>query len=88
MRLLAAACLVSLLGVVPAQAQAEDDNSCAGVIERWQAFATQESQGGHMDTPVFEKIQAEISRASDQCQAGQDASARKTIEQSKRRHGY
>lgn len=87
---LAAVLLGSVLGLGPAQAQAsaEGDNSCAGVIERWQDFATQEDQGGHMDAPVFEKIQAEINHANDLCQSGQDAGARKAIEQSRRRHGY
>ena len=84
------ALLVAFSGLVPARAQtsAEGDTSCAGVIQRWQDFATQEDQGGHMDAPVFEKIQAEINHANDLCQSGQDAGARKAIEQSKRRHGY
>ncbi len=87
---LAAALLVPLLGLVPARAQtsAEGDSACASAVEGWQDFATQENQGGHMDPPVFEKIQAEIGHASDLCQAGRGAEARKAIEQSKRRHGY
>ena len=86
---IAAAFLLSFIAC-PSQAQttAEGDNGCTGVIQRWQDFATQENQGGHMDPPVFEKIQAEINQANDLCQAGQDAGARRMIQQSKRRHGY
>ena len=87
---IATALLVPCLGPWPARAQAPgpEDSGCAGVVERWQTFAAQENQGGHMDPPVFEKIQAEIDRASDLCRSGQDAQARKAIAESMRRHGY
>ncbi len=85
-----AAFIVPALGLIPARAQTSvvGDSACASAVEGWQEFATQENQGGHMDPPVFQTIQAEINHASDLCQSGHDAEARKTIEQSKRRHGY
>lgn len=87
---IAAALLVPSLGWSPARAQlsAPGDGGCASAIERWQAFAEQENQGGHMDTTVFDKIQAEIARANDLCQAGQDEQARRAVDASRHRHGY
>lgn len=83
---LTAALLAAAFGLAPARAQ--DEGGCAGAIDRWQDFATRENQGGHMDTSVFEKIQAEIGRAGALCQAGEDAQARRQIAESRHRHGY
>lgn len=86
---LTAALLVALSSAAPARAQASAaEEGCAGAIERWQAFAAQENQGGHMDTPVFEAIQADIARATASCQAGHEAEALRLVTASKRRHGY
>lgn len=87
---LTAALLVALSSAAPARAQASaaEEDGCAGAIERWQAFAAQENQGGHMDTPVFEAIQADIGRADASCQAGHEAEALRLVTASKRRHGY
>lgn len=83
---LTTALLAAALGTAPARAQ--QDGDCAAAVDSWQDFAARENQGGHMDTSVFEKIQAEIGRASALCQAGQDAQARRAVEESRRRHGY
>ena len=87
---LTAALLVALSVAPPARAQASspEDGGCAGAIARWQAFATEENQGGHMDTPVFEAIQTDIGRAAASCQAGHEAEALRLVTASKRRHGY
>ena len=63
-------------------------NGCAAVVARWQAFAGEESRGGHMDDSVYNQIQAEIDRASHLCEAGQDTQARRAVTESKRKHGY
>lgn len=63
-------------------------DGCEDVIGRWQEFAAKESQGGHMDASVYEKIQAEIGQATGMCRSGQDAQAVRMIEASKHRHGY
>jgi hypothetical protein len=88
--ILTAALLVALSSAAPARAQASppDDAGCAGVIEHWPAFATEENQGGHMDTSVFDAIQTDIDRASASCQAGHAAEALRLVAASKRRHGY
>lgn len=80
----------SLAATLHAEAQATSppDDSCASVIDRWQDFADRENRGGHMDPPVFEKIQNEIGRATELCQSGHEAQAVKAIDQSRRRHGY
>ncbi len=86
----AAVLLVAATLSVPSRAQdaSPDDDSCTGVIGRWQAFAAEENQGGHMDPPVFEAIQADIDRANALCQAGHDVDALRFVQGSKRRHGY
>ena len=80
---------LTLAAVPPALAQAApDDDGCAGVIARWREFSARENDGGHMDQPVFDQIQADIDRASRLCEAGQDAQARRLVTGSRRRHGY
>ena len=63
-------------------------NGCAAVVARWQAFSGEESRGGHMDDSVYNQIKTEIDRASQLCEAGQDAQARRAVTESKRKHGY
>jgi hypothetical protein len=89
---------LAFAAAAPASAQDDPDeaapsplptgNGCAAVVARWQDFSGQEEKGGHMDDSVYKQIQAEIDRASQLCEAGQDAQARRAVAESKRRHGY
>lgn len=91
MRLALAAVMIASIATTSsaaAQTSSAAGDGCAGVIDRWQGFAARENQGGHMDAPVFEKIQDEIARATELCQSGHEAQAVKLIEESRRRHGY
>ena len=65
-----------------------EGSGCAGDVARWQAVQANDYASGNVNLKIYNQIQAEIARASEACEAGRDADARKLVASSKSRHGY
>ena len=72
----------------PKSFQLPEGSGCAGDVARWQAVQANDYASGNVNLKIYNQIQGEIARASEVCQAGRDAEARKMVASSKARHGY
>jgi hypothetical protein len=61
---------------------------CTGEIGRYQAVMENDMQTGNVNGSVYDRVAAEIDRASTACAAGRDAEALRMIAATKSRYGY
>ena len=75
-------------GVSPDGFKLPEGSGCAAEIARWKAIQDNDLNTGHVGKTVYERIQGDIAKASEACQAGKDAEAVSIVRQSRVRNGY
>jgi hypothetical protein len=75
-------------GVSPEGFKLPEGSGCSAEIARWKAIQDNDLNTGHVSQKVYDRIQGDIARASEACQAGRDAEAISIVKQSRARNGY
>jgi hypothetical protein len=75
-------------GVSPEGFKLPDGKGCSADIARWKAIQDNDLNTGHVSQTVYDRIQGDIAKASEACQAGRDAEASSLVRQSRVRNGY
>ncbi|WP_112662522.1 hypothetical protein [Microvirga flavescens] len=61
---------------------------CQAEIEEYRAIMENDRRMGHVNASVYNRVEADIGKASAACAAGRDAEARRMISATKSRYGY
>jgi hypothetical protein len=65
-----------------------ENASCTGDLNRYQTILWSDVTTGNLNVSVYDKIEAELSRAAHACEAGNDSEARAIIRAAKSNYGY
>jgi hypothetical protein len=78
----------SVQGVTRSSFQLPSGSGCAGEVGRFHAVIDNDVQIGHLNKSVYDRMVAEVDRASAACAAGRDAEATSLLRSTKSRFGY
>jgi hypothetical protein len=72
----------------PAWPSLPENAACTKELNRCQTFFDAEVGAGMLNRSVYQEIEADMSRAANECAAGKDSEARAIIRATKVHHGY
>lgn len=75
-------------GATPGTLALPAGSGCAGEIGRFKAVVDNDRETGNLNRPVYDRIAADLDRASAACSAGRDAEASRIVAATRSRHGY
>ncbi len=74
--------------VTPSGFNMPSGSGCGGEISRYRAVMSNDLATGHVNRPVYNRVDREIAQAEAACAAGRDAEAVRMVNATKARHGY
>lgn len=75
-------------GVTPSNVSMPDRSGCAGEIARYRAVMDNDLSTGHVNKAVYDRVSADLERASAACSAGRDGEAVRLVAATRSRYGY
>ena len=75
-------------GVTPAGFSMPGQSGCAGEIARYRAIMDNDLSTGHVNKTVYDKVSADLERASAAYSSGRDGEAVRIVAATRSRYGY